>query len=155
MKPIWCLLVYALPLLMLGAGTGPLWYSRIIPFNSFGWFFFWIQVVSLHACWRFKVDPQQITRASFLFISLFLAFFSVNSPPSPQIPHSTSSTQGNYWVLPAFALLVPRLGNPLQEESGDNHRAYFTYFLTSRIHYIWLPDIQCLKNHCCIYFVQK
>ena len=58
-----------------------------------------------------------------------------------------------YWALPGLTLFVMEPEKSQKAISYGNYRTSAIYFPSLRDHCLSLPDVQCLANHCFIYFV--
>lgn len=71
---------------------------------------------------------------------------------SPWTPSYVSSTLGDSQALPLFYIRPTWPRNALWEVSQGNQRSHLTSFQSFRDHHSSLPNGQCLKNCCFIYF---
>lgn len=131
-----------------------------VPSHHFGWFFPQLCAVSSEIytdhyfaeysgtpsinLWGFsgQLPPVHCCALQTLaaFVSLYSKLYLLKS----------ETTLGSAW----FPLPMPQPGNTLKAVTQDNHRAYFIFFCLSGVIIFCCMVVQCLKNHCLIYFVQ-
>lgn len=95
---------------------------------------------------RLKGNPLQI----FLFLQLFPLWYLYYKLASLVYPNSQLFLKSRRLIAPPSAAAW----NSLRTVCWFSHRTHLTCFPSLKNHFPLLSDIQCLENHCFVYFPQ-
>ena len=114
---------------------------------------FWIRYLLLRVYKVLQSQWKELTLCLVLCECQIQWFIFWSVQPWPQLVSSHVYTNLNSCCPTGVPFLVPKPGHSLKAGGWRNYRV--TLFCSPRDHYPLLPNIQCLKSYCFMYFVQK